>query len=72
MTPENLIEINYQWVRLQKSTVGGFPRPKIAHFCENGQFLLFIGSDLLLEIQFLAIFGQYSLQQCFFGPLSAG
>ena len=26
-------------------------------------------SDLLLEIQFLAIFGQYSSQQCFYGSL---
>ena len=36
-----------------------FPGPKIAHFCKNWQFFLFIGSDFLLEIQFLAIFGQY-------------
>ena len=49
-------------LRLQKSTVGGSPRPKIAHVCKNWQFLLFIGSDFLLEIQFLAIFGQYSFQ----------
>ena len=48
-----------------KSTVGGCPGPKIAHFCKKWQFLLFVGSDFLLEIEFLAIFGQYSFQQCF-------
>ena len=37
-------------VRLQKSTVGGSPEPKIAHFCKNWQFLLFSGSDFPLEI----------------------
>ena len=56
-------------IRLQKSTVGGSPGTKIAHFCKNWQFLLFIGSDFLLEIQFLAIFGQYSFQQYFFGSI---
>ena len=45
-----------------------FPGPKIAHFSKNWQFLLFIGSDFLLEIQFLAIFGQYSFQQYFLAP----
>ena len=45
------------------------PGPKIAHFCKNWQFLLSIGSDFLLEIQFLAIFGQYSFQQYVFGSL---
>ena len=55
--------------RLQKSTVGGPPGPKIGNFCKNWQFLLFIGSDFLLEIQFLAIFGQYSFQQYSFGSL---
>ena len=47
-----------------------FPGPKIGKFCKNWQFLLFIGSDFLLEIQFLAIFGQYSFQQYFFGSLA--
>ena len=56
-------------IRLQKSTVGGSLGPNIAHFCKNRQFLLFIGSDFQLEIQFWAIFGQYSFQQYFFGSL---
>ena len=58
-----------RYLRLQKSTVGGSPGPKIGNFSKNWQFLLFIGSDFLLEIQFLAIFGQYSFQQYFFGSL---
>ena len=56
-------------IRLQKSTVGGSPGPKIGNLCKNWQFLLFIGSDFLLEIHFLAIFGQYSFQQYFSGSL---
>ena len=40
---------------------------KLAIFAKIGNFcLIFIGSDFLLEIQFLAIFGQYSFQQYFF------
>ena len=54
-------------VRLQKSTVGGSPRPRIAHFCKNWQFLLFIGSDFLLEI---GNFWQFALfSSAFFGSL---
>ena len=55
---------------LQKSTVGGSPGPKIGNFCKNWQFLQkFVGSEFLLEIQFWAIFGQYSFQQYFVGSL---
>ena len=44
---------------------------KLAICAKIGNFLLFIGSDFLLEIQFLAILGQYSFQQYFFGSLIA-
>ena len=54
-------------IRLQKSTVGGPPGPKIGNVCKNWQVVLVIGSDFLLEIQFVAMFGQYSFQQYFFG-----
>ena len=42
----------------------GWPLPgaKNCSSLQNWQFLLFIGSDFPLEIQFLAIFGQYSFQ----------
>ena len=61
--------IPHKNLRLQESTVGGSLWPKLANFCKNWQFLLFIGSGFLLEIQFLAIFGQYSFQQYCFGSL---
>ena len=47
--------------------VGGSPGPTIAHFCKIGDFCYSL--SLLLEIQFLATFGQYSFQQCSFGSL---
>ena len=46
-----------------------FPGAKNCSSLQNWQFLLFLGSDFLLEIQFLAIFGQYSFQQYLFGSL---